>query len=93
MKLVYSPEAIQDLMRLREFIADKNPASASKVAAELVKRIEQLCLFPHIGRNVQQAATSGSIKDFVFGNYVVRYAVHGDSLAILRVWHHYENRV
>lgn len=26
----------------------------------------------------------------IFGNYVVRYSVHGDSLAVLRIWHHNE---
>ncbi len=46
MKLVYSAEAVQDLVRLREFIAEKDPTAAARVAAELVARIETLCLFP-----------------------------------------------
>ena len=92
MKLVYSAEAVQDLVRLREFIAEKDPAAAAKVAAELVARIENLCLFPEIGRNVGLAPTSGVIRDFVFGNYIVRYALHTEAVAILRIWHHYENR-
>ena len=92
MKLVYSAEAIQDLVRLREFIAEKNPAAAARVAAELVSRIENLCVFPEMGRNVEFAPTSGVIKDFAFGNYIVRYALHTEAVAILRVWHHYENR-
>lgn len=92
MKLVYSAEAVQDLVRLREFIAEENPTAAAKVAAELVARIENLCLFPEIGRSVELAPTSGVIRDFVFGNYIVRYALHTDAAAVLRIWHHYENR-
>lgn len=92
MKLVYSAKAIQDLVRLREFIAEKNPAAAARVAAELVSRIENLCVFPEMGRNVELAPTPGVIRDFTFGNYIVRYALHTEAVAILRVWHHYENR-
>ena len=92
MKLVYSAEAIQDLIRLREFISEKNPEAASRIATELVSRIENLCLFPEMGRNVELAPTPGVIRDFSFGNYIVRYALHTESIAVLRVWHHYENR-
>lgn len=55
MKLVYSQEAIADLVRLREFIAEKEPAAAARVAAELGTRIENLALFPHMGHEVAQA--------------------------------------
>jgi plasmid stabilization system protein ParE len=45
-----------------------------------------------MGRNVELAPTPGVIRDFTFGNYIVRYALHTEAVAILRVWHHYENR-
>ena len=32
MKLIYSAEAVQDLVRLRQFIAEKNPAAATRIA-------------------------------------------------------------
>lgn len=92
MRLIYSVEAVQDLVRLREFIAEKNPSAASRIATELVTRINQLCLFPEMGRNVAQAPTPNAIRDFVFGNYIVRYAHHTSAITILRIWHHYENR-
>lgn len=92
MKLIYSAEAVQDLIRLREFIAEKNPSAASRIAGELMARIEHLCQFPEIGRMVVQAPTPDAIRDFVFGNYIVRYAPHTSAITILRIWHHYENR-
>lgn len=94
MKLTYSPEAIQDLVRLREFIAQNNPSAANRMASELVTRIEHLCAFPEIGRAIEQKLpkSQSSIRDFNFSNYVVRYLSHADSLTILRIWHHYENR-
>ena len=91
MKLVYSIESIQDLMRLREFIASKNPEAAKRIAAELIARIQQLRLFPNMGRPVALAPMPESIRDFVFGDYIVRYSVHENALSILRIWHHLEN--
>jgi toxin ParE1/3/4 len=92
MKLIYSAEAVQDLMRLREFIAEKNPSAATRIATELVARIDQLCQFPEMGRNVEQAPIANTIQDFVFGDYIVRYAHHSSAISILRIWHHNENQ-
>lgn len=92
MRLVYSREAIAGLVRLRQFIAEENPAAAARIAAGLVTRIEQLSQFPHMGAVVGQAPPPADVRDVVFGNHVVRYSVHREALAILRIWHHYEDR-
>lgn len=91
MRLIYSVEAVQDLIRIREFIAEKNPSAASRIATELVARIEQLCQFPEMGRNVANTPTPNTIQDFVFGNYIVRYVHYSSAISILRIWHHFEN--
>lgn len=92
MRLVYSQEAVADLVRLRTFIANDDPTAATRVAADLVTRIDSLCAFPEIGCSVSQAPEPDAIRDFIFGKYVVRYTVHGTAVVILRVWHHYESR-
>ena len=91
MKLVYSQDAVADLARLRDFIAHNDPTAAARIAADLVSRINGLCAFPEMGRSVSQAPEPDSIRDFIFGKYVVRYTVHGSALVILRIWHHYES--
>jgi len=91
-RLVYSQEAVADLVRLRAFIAENDPTAAVQIAAGLVTRIDSLCAFPEMGRNVSQAPEPGAIRDFIFGKYVVRYTVHSTALVILRIWHHYESR-
>jgi toxin ParE1/3/4 len=90
-RLVYSQEAVADLVRLRAFIANNDPTAAARIAADLVARIDGLCAFPEMGRSVSQAPEPESIRDFIFGKYVVRYTVHGNALVILRIWHHYES--
>ena len=42
MRLVYSAEALADLVRLRAFIAEKDPSAATRIGLELVARIENL---------------------------------------------------
>jgi plasmid stabilization system protein ParE len=90
-RLVYSQEAVADLVRLRAFIASNDPAAAARIAADLVTRMDSLCAFPEMGRSVSQAPEPDAIRDFIFGKYVVRYAVHGTALVVLRIWHHYES--
>ncbi len=87
MKLVYTDEAIEDLKRLREFIAVHNPPAAARVATELVGKIELLPAFPKMGTPVAMSPVPDSVRAMVFGKYVVRYSVHGSAIIILRVWH------
>lgn len=86
-KLVYTDEAIEDLKRLREFIAAHSPSAAGMIAAELISKIELLPDFPKMGTPVEMAPAPDSIRDMVFGKYVVRYSVHTSVIIILRVWH------
>lgn len=90
MKLVYTDDAIEDLKRLREFIAVHNPSAAGRIAAELVSKIELLPDFPRMGTPVEMAPVPDSIRDMVFGKYVVRYSLHVRAIIILRVWHELE---
>lgn len=92
MRLVYSQEAVADLVRLRAFIANNDPAAAAHIAADLLTRMDSLCSFPEMGRSVSQAPEPDAVRDFIFGKYVVRYTVHGSALVVLRIWHHYESR-
>jgi plasmid stabilization system protein ParE len=86
-KLVYTDEAIDDLKRLREFIAMHNPTAAARIATELVGKIELLPDFPKMGAPVEMAPVPDSVRDMVFGKYVVRYSVHASAIIVLRVWH------
>ncbi|TDO10556.1 MULTISPECIES: type II toxin-antitoxin system RelE/ParE family toxin [Halomonas] len=90
MKLVYTDEAIEDLKRLREFIAVHNPSAAGRIATELVSKIELLPDFPRMGTPFELAPVPDSIRDMVFGKYIVRYSVHVSAIIILRVWHELE---
>ena len=90
-RLVYTKAAVEDLQRLRAFMAEHDPHSAARVAAELVRRIQKLREFPRMGRPVTEAPDPEMVRDMVFGRYVVRYAlpeedaVREELVVILRV--------
>ncbi|MFN5871957.1 MAG: type II toxin-antitoxin system RelE/ParE family toxin [Aphanizomenon sp.] len=46
MKLEFSESAIQDLIRLREFIAVHNPKAAERISLRLRQAIGKLALYP-----------------------------------------------
>lgn len=93
MRISYTPEAIDDLRKLREFIEVKNPLAAQRVATSILKRISQLKTFPYLGVEVQQAPNPEMIRDLIIGNYIARYLIRSKKIDILRVWHHKEYRL
>ena len=93
MKITYTVEAIDDLIRLREFIEEKNPQAAQRVAQTIQKKITQLKTFPLIGVGVEESPDPEVIRDLITDNYIVRYLVHSNKVHILRIWHHKERRL
>ena len=88
MNIAFTPEAIADLTRLREFIADKNPHAAQKAANEILAGLDNLKAYPRIGLPVSSAPNPEIIRDLFIGDYTARYLINNkEQLTILRVWH------
>ena len=88
-KLLFTRSALNDLERLRGFIAEKNPTAASNVAKRLLASIHKLQEHPKMGKAV---AGIQNVRDWVVGDYVTRYQIKQDCIVILRVWHDKEDR-
>jgi toxin ParE1/3/4 len=91
MNLRFAPEAIEDLIRLREFIEKKNPTAAQRIAKDLLLGMEKLKVFPEIGLKVERAFEPHRIRDLYIGNYTVRYLIGDGEIVVLRLWHGKEN--
>jgi plasmid stabilization system protein ParE len=76
-------------VRLRAFIAKHNAAAAERLARRLIQGIERILRNPRLGRRVtvapDQMAPEG-IRDWVIGEYVVRYLIADQRIVVLRVW-------
>ncbi len=92
MKTSYTPEAIDDLKRLRAFIAKHDPIAAQRIAIELLNGIEKLKVFPQMGLQVIKAPQPKLIRDLFIGSYTVRYLITQEQIVILRLWQGKEAR-
>jgi plasmid stabilization system protein ParE len=92
LKLVWSPAARRDLIRLREFIEPHNPAAARRAAAILRKAANLLQEQPGIGRRIEGREDRELSVPFGQRGYLLRYRLHEDTIVILCIWHGLENR-
>ncbi|MCK5673125.1 MAG: type II toxin-antitoxin system RelE/ParE family toxin [Spirochaetales bacterium] len=90
MKIMFTPESIEDLKRLRGFIAEKSPNAANRIANSLMTGIHKLTTFPNLGIEVTKAK-SDMIRDLILGDYIIRYLILKERIHILRIWHHKED--
>lgn len=92
MKIEYTDVAINDLNRLRAFIAEHDPQAATRTAKKLITGIGGLSQQPKLGHPVMLAPNPENIRDLILGRYIVRYAQLAHAILILRIWHHKEDR-
>jgi toxin ParE1/3/4 len=86
MNVIWSPEAIEDLISLKAYIAQDDPAAARRVALRIVHAVEQLLPEnPHMGRPGRVPGT----RELVIPQtpYVVPYRMQRGAFQILRVYH------
>ncbi len=92
-QIVWLPEAVKDVTRLREFLEDKSPEAASRVAALIRSGAKTLTDFPAIGKPMNDGTGRREILlPFGAGGYVLRYRIEQQIVVIIRVWHSRENR-
>lgn len=90
--MIFTPAALRDLERLREFLRPNNPAAAERVAKAIIQGSRTLGEHPHIGRPIDDLpeAYRDWLIDFGDRGYVVRYRSDGDTLVVLAIRHQKE---
>jgi toxin ParE1/3/4 len=86
MNIVWSPEAIQDLISLRAYVAEESPAGARRIVLRILRDVERLLPDnPHMGR----PGRVPGIRELVIPQtpYIVPYRVRREAIQILRVYH------
>ena len=86
MNIVWSPEAIEDLISLRAYITEQSPAAARRMVLRILDAVEHLLPdHPHIGRPGRVPGT----RELVVPQtpYIVPYRVQRETIEILRVYH------
>lgn len=85
MRIIWQDGALDDLDRIRIYIADDNPTAASRIVARITTRLDILREHPLMGRSGRVPNT----REFVFGNipYIAVYRVDDErnTLEILHI--------
>lgn len=90
MKLRYSPAAIGDLRRLRDYLRDElaQPISAQRIPAEIVRRCGLLKKNPKLGPVLQaRVRRETDLRYLVCGAHLAFYRVGRETVSILRILH------
>ncbi len=92
MKLRFTPRATENIVGIADYIRAHNPAAAQRVRAAIYESLQDLVLFPHVGRPQQ---TKG-VRKFVTRKYayLVYYMVDeaAEEIIILNVKHPAQER-
>jgi len=92
-KVIWLPEALTDVERLHDFLAEKNANTASNALRCIQAAARQLESFPEIGRPMPDRIRREIFAAFGAGAYVIRYRLDEQGRpVVVRVWHSREWR-
>jgi addiction module RelE/StbE family toxin len=89
MSVTLSPEALADLVEIRNYIGDQNPQAASRIAVQLVAACDRLEHLPERGR---PGLVAGPRELPTIWPYVIVYRIVGQGVEIIRIWHRSQDR-
>lgn len=91
-RVILTELALGDLVRLREFLAEKSPAVAEKAKTQLLGSLKTLALFPESNKPVPKVPHQRELViKFGARGYVARYRFErGGDVVVLRVRHQRE---
>lgn len=91
MKIVWTDKALQDVVRLYEFLSPVNPNAAAKIVQNLVTTAGRLVRFPRLGERLD-LYDPREVRRIFAGQYEIRYELAQETIFILRLWHGRERR-
>lgn len=92
--ILFSPDAVEDVERLRNFLDQINPGAARRAMESIWKAVDRLHEFPNLGVATGDADIRQIVVRFGASGYIVRYAALPGTKDILitRIWHGREAR-
>lgn len=93
MRLEWSRDALDDLDRFADFLHEKFPTIAPRVAKAIMEKARSLSEHPYAGRAIAGSEKYRQAVISVLGAaYVLQYRVETDRLVLLPVFHGREGR-
>jgi len=82
----WSPEAVEDLELIAEYIARDSAYYARSIVTEILSLSRHIAEFPHIGRQVPEM-DDDNIRERLIHNYRLIYQVEPNKVLIVAVIH------
>lgn len=82
----WSRLAYLDLESAHAYLEAENPGAAQRFAAQVLRAVENLGLYPHLGAVARDLRPVGAYRHLVCGHHRIIYRIDAEVLNILRVW-------
>lgn len=86
MRLIWSPQAVEDVEAIRSYVARDSEHYASLLVERIVAAVDRLEAFPLSGRVVPEVGDE-SLREIVYRNYRIVYRVKPEAVEIITVFH------
>lgn len=90
--ILLSPDAVEDVERLRSFLDQNNPSAGQRALASIWTAVDRLQDFPELGMPTADADIRQLVVRFGASGYIIRYAILPPDILITRIWHGREAR-
>jgi plasmid stabilization system protein ParE len=91
MRVQWTSKALSDLVRLHEFLASVNKSAAARTVKSLTAAPAGLLANPRLGEKLEEFEPD-EVRRIIVGHYELRYAIEGQTIYVLRLWHAREER-
>ena len=88
MIIVTEKFAQQELLQIKGYIAQDSQFYANKTVNEINKRINNLLLFPEMGKVIDK---DENIRQIIYKSYKILYRFNSENIYILHIIHHSRN--
>ena len=85
MKIIIENRAHQELLQIKWYIEKDSEFYANKTVNEINKRIENLLLFPEMGKVTNKKE---NIRQIIYKSYKILYRFNSNKIYILHIIHH-----
>lgn len=85
-RIYRTPDALDDLDVIWDFIAQHSEQAADRIIDELATHFELLLKFPEIGE-LQSLLTDGTLRRSVLRNFVIYYQADEHGITLARIFH------
>ena len=88
MRILYSPEAREDLNEIKRFISTEyhNPQAAKRIVQQIMQSCSNLRQFPQLGMRLSEKLQRETpLRFLISGNHIAFYRIEGSDIRVTRI--------